>query len=134
MKLLAIDGNSLINRAFYGIKMLTTKNGQYTNAIYGFINISHRLEEMESPDGVVVAFDLKAPTFRHLKYDAYKAGRHPSPPELLSQFPYAKDCLAAMGAKVLELYRFRQPARFRERVSGAVRGVWPGGPQRRDRH
>ena len=59
MKLLAIDGNSLINRAFYGIKMLTTKNGQYTNALYGFINILHRLEEMEKPDGVVVAFDLK---------------------------------------------------------------------------
>ena len=75
MKLLAIDGNSLINRAFYGIKMLTTKNGQYTNALYGFINILHRLEELEKPDGVVVAFDLKAPTFRHLKYDAYKAGR-----------------------------------------------------------
>ena len=75
MKLLAIDGNSLINRAFYGIKMLTTKNGQYTNAIYGFINILHRLEEMESPDGVVVAFDLKAPTFRHIKYAEYKAGR-----------------------------------------------------------
>ena len=68
MKLLAIDGNSLINRAFYGIKLLTTKDGQYTNAVYGFINILHRLEELEKPDGVAVAFDLKAPTFRHKKY------------------------------------------------------------------
>ena len=97
MKLLAIDGNSLINRAFYGIKMLTTKNGQYTNAIYGFINILHRLEEMESPDGVVVAFDLKAPTFRHLKYDAYKAGRKGMPEELHQQMPLLKEWLDLAG-------------------------------------
>ncbi len=102
MKLLAIDGNSLINRAFYGIKMLTTKNGQYTNAIYGFINILHRLEELESPDGVVVAFDLKAPTFRHLKYDAYKAGRKGMPEELRQQMPLLKEWLDLAGYVRLE--------------------------------
>ena len=106
MKLLAIDGNSLINRAFYGIKMLTTKNGQYTNAIYGFINILHRLEEMESPDGVVVAFDLKAPTFRHLKYDAYKAGRKGMPEELHQQMPLLKEWLDLAGYVRIECEGF----------------------------
>ena len=102
MKLLCIDGNSLINRAFYGIKLLTTKSGQYTNAIYGFINILHRLEELEKPDGVVVAFDLKAPTFRHLKYDAYKAGRKGMPDELRSQVPLLKEWLDLAGYVRLE--------------------------------
>ena len=106
MKLLAIDGNSLINRAFYGIKMLTTKNGQYTNAIYGFINILHRLEEMESPDGVVVAFDLKSPTFRHLKYDAYKAGRKGMPEELRQQMPLLKEWLDLAGYVRIECEGF----------------------------
>ena len=74
LKLLCIDGNSIINRAFYGIKLLTTKDGLYTNAVYGFINILNRLIETEKPEGVAVAFDLKKPTFRHLKYAEYKAG------------------------------------------------------------
>ena len=65
MKLLAIDGNSIINRAFYGIKLLTTKDGRYTNGIYGFINILNKLLESEQPDCVAVAFDLRAPSFRH---------------------------------------------------------------------
>ena len=68
MKLLAIDGNSIINRAFYGIKLLSTKDGRFTNAIYGFINILNRLKESEHPDGVIIAFDIKKPTIRHLKY------------------------------------------------------------------
>lgn len=106
MKLLCIDGNSLINRAFYGIKLLTTKNGQYTNAVYGFINILHRLEELEKPDGVVVAFDLKAPTFRHLKYDAYKAGRKGMPDELRSQMPLLKEWLDLAGYVRLECEGF----------------------------
>ncbi len=106
MKLLCIDGNSLINRAFYGIKLLTTKNGQYTNAVYGFINILHRLEELEKPDGVVVAFDLKAPTFRHLKYDAYKAGRKGMPDELRSQVPLLKEWLDKAGYVRLECEGF----------------------------
>ena len=90
MKLLAIDGNSIINRAFYGIKLLSTKNGLYTNGIYGFMNILMRLCENENPDGVAIAFDLKAPTFRHEKYAEYKAGRKGMPDELRSQMPLLK--------------------------------------------
>ena len=95
LKLLAIDGNSIINRAFYGIKLLSTKDGRYTNAVYGFINILNRLLEKENPDCVAVAFDLKAPTFRHKMYDAYKAGRHATPEELLSQFAPLSSVLVA---------------------------------------
>lgn len=102
MKLLAIDGNSILNRAFYGIKLLTTKDGQYTNGIYGFINILNRLIETEQPDGVAVAFDIKAPTFRHIKYPQYKAGRHKTPDELLSQFPILKDWLRLAGYSYVE--------------------------------
>lgn len=106
MKLLAIDGNSIINRAFYGIKLLSTKDGRYTNAVYGFINILNRLLETEKPDGVVVAFDLHAPTFRHKKYSAYKAGRRPTPPELLSQFPILKNWLTLAGYTCIECEGF----------------------------
>ena len=102
MKLLAIDGNSIVNRAFYGIKLLTTKNGQYTNAIYGFINILNSLIERENPDGVAIAFDLKAPTFRHNMYDEYKAGRKPMPSELASQIPVLKELLSLMGYVCVE--------------------------------
>ena len=102
MKLLAIDGNSLINRAFYGIKLLTTKDGQYTNAVYGFINILHHLEELETPDGVAVAFDLKAPTFRHKMFTEYKAGRKGMPEELRSQMPILKEWLTLAGYTCIE--------------------------------
>ncbi len=102
MKLLAIDGNSLINRAFYGIKLLTTKDGQYTNAVYGFINILHRLQELENPDGIAVAFDLRSPTFRHKMYDAYKAGRKGMPDELHSQMPILKEWLTLAGHTCIE--------------------------------
>ena len=102
MKLLAIDGNSIINRAFYGIKLLSTKDGQYTNAVYGFINILNKLLEKENPDCVAVAFDLKAPTFRHKMYDAYKAGRHAMPDELKQQFPILKEWLTLAGYKYIE--------------------------------
>ncbi|MBQ9977874.1 MAG: DNA polymerase I [Clostridia bacterium] len=102
MKLLAIDGNSIINRAFYGIKLLTTKDGRYTNAVYGFINILNRLKELENPDGIAVAFDLRKPTFRHQKYAEYKAGRHAMPQELATQFDPLKEWLRAMGYKVIE--------------------------------
>ncbi len=102
MKLLAIDGNSIINRAFYGIKLLSTKDGQYTNAVYGFINILNKLLEKENPDCVAVAFDLKAPTFRHKMYDAYKAGRHAMPDELHQQFPVLKEWLTLAGYKYIE--------------------------------
>lgn len=102
MKLLAIDGNSLINRAFYGIKLLSTKDGRFTNAVYGFINILNKLKDAEQPDGIAVAFDLRQPTFRHEKYAAYKAGRRPMPPELAEQFAPLKEWLTLMGYKVVE--------------------------------
>lgn len=102
LKLLAIDGNSIINRAFYGIKLLTTKDGQYTNAVYGFINILNKLCELEKPDGVAIAFDLKAPTFRHKMYDAYKAGRKGMPDELRSQMPIMKEWLTLAGYTCIE--------------------------------
>ena len=76
MKLMILDGNSVVNRAFYGIRPLTTREGLYTNAIFGFLNILQRMEHEENPDGICVAFDLQGPTFRHLQYDGYKATRH----------------------------------------------------------
>lgn len=101
MKLLVLDGNSIINRAFYGIKLLTTKDGRYTNAIYGFMNIFYKLCDELHPDSVAFAFDLKAPTFRHKMYDEYKAGRKPMPPELAEQMPVLKDLLKALGYKIV---------------------------------
>lgn len=102
-KILVIDGNSIINRAFYGIRILTTKSGKYTNAIYGMVNMITRQLDAIKPDYCAVAFDIKHPTFRHEMYEGYKAGRHPTPPELIAQFPDAKECLSLMGIKVLEL-------------------------------
>ena len=103
MKLLALDGNSILNRAFYGIKLLTTKDGsKFTNGIYGFLNILLRLKEEVSPDAVAIAFDVKAPTFRHEMYSGYKANRKGMPPELAQQMQPLKDLLAAMGYKILE--------------------------------
>lgn len=102
MKLLALDGNSIVNRAFYGIKLLSTKDGQYTNAIFGFMNILNSLLEREQPDGVAIAFDLKAPTFRHKMYDEYKAGRKPMPQELADQLPVLKELLTAFGYHCIE--------------------------------
>ena len=106
LKLLCIDGNSIINRAFYGIKLLTTKDGLYTNAVYGFINILNRLLDSEKPDGVAVAFDLKKPTFRHLKYAEYKAGRKGMPEELRGQMPILKEWLNLAGYHCIECETF----------------------------
>jgi len=106
LKLLVIDGNSIINRAFYGIKLLTTKDGQYTNGVYGFINILNRLRELENPDCVAVAFDLKVPTFRHEMYGEYKAGRKGMPEELRSQMPILKDWLLKAGYSYIECPRY----------------------------
>ena len=97
MRLLVIDGNSIANRAFFGIKLLTTKDGRYTNAIYGFLNILLSLLKDCDPDEVAVAFDLKAPTFRHKMYDGYKATRHGMPEELAQQMPVLKELLADLG-------------------------------------
>lgn len=97
-----LDGNSIINRAFYGIKLLSTKSGIYTNAVYGFLNILLKLKEISQPDAIGVAFDVHAPTFRHKKYDEYKAGRHAMPDELRMQMPILKDILKSLGIKTVE--------------------------------
>ena len=102
-KLLVIDGNSILNRAFYGIRLLTNKNGLYTNAVYGMANIIERQLVSLKPDYCVVAFDLKAPTFRHKMYEGYKANRKGMPEELAVQLPYAKKCMTDMGCKVLSV-------------------------------
>lgn len=102
-KILVIDGNSIINRAFYGVRPLTTKSGKHTNAIYGMINIISKQLSAIKPDYAAVAFDLKHPTFRHEMFPEYKAGRNPTPPDLLSQFADAKECLKLMGFHIMEL-------------------------------
>ncbi|MGN1090421.1 MAG: 5'-3' exonuclease H3TH domain-containing protein, partial [Huintestinicola sp.] len=102
MKLLAIDGNSIMNRAFYGIKALSNKKGVFTNAITGFMNIYLKVKGDISPDGCAVAFDLREPTFRHKANAAYKANRHGMPDELAMQMPLIKDILRSMGVTVLE--------------------------------
>ena len=102
-KILVVDGNSIINRAYYGMRPLTTKSGKTTHAVYGMINIISRQLSALKPDYAAVAFDLKAPTFRHKMYEGYKAGRHATPDDLISQFPDAKECLRLMGVHVLEL-------------------------------
>ena len=102
MKLLILDGNSVINRAYYGVRPLTTRDGLFTNAIYGFLNILERVTKEENPEAVCVAFDLHGPTFRHLKYDGYKATRHGMPEELAQQMPVMKDVLRAMNIPIYE--------------------------------
>lgn len=104
-KLLLIDGNSIINRAFYGImgsKMLMTEDGTYTNAVYGFLSILFKELEDIKPEYLVVAFDLKAPTHRHKMYDKYKANRHGMPEELAMQMPILKETLKAMNVCIIE--------------------------------
>lgn len=103
MKLLLIDGNSIMNRAFYGIRLLTNKNGFPTNALTGFLNIYIKLLNEDKPDRIAAAFDLKAPTFRHKMYADYKAGRHAMPDELVKQMPVIKDILRGLGISILEV-------------------------------
>lgn len=102
MKILVLDGNSILNRAFYGIKLLTTKNGEYTNAIYGFLTMMSKILADTSPEAVAIAFDLKQPTFRHKKFDGYKANRHKMPDEFALQLPIIKELLIALGYKLVE--------------------------------
>ncbi len=102
MKLLILDGNSVINRAFFGVRPLTTREGLYTHAIYGFLNILERMEKEEQPDAVCVSFDLHGPTFRHEKYEGYKANRHGMPDELAQQMPIMKQVLKAMNIPIYE--------------------------------
>ncbi len=99
-KLLIVDGNSILNRAFYGIRPLSTKDGLPTNAVYGFINILKKHLDALKPEALVCAFDLKAPTFRHKMFDGYKANRKGMPEELAAQLPYAKEVADAMGFRV----------------------------------
>ena len=102
-KLLCIDGNSILNRQFYGIRPLSTPDGFPTNALFGLVNVLSKQLESVKPDFAAVAFDLKAPTFRHQMYSDYKAGRKPMPEELARQLPVAKEFCRAMGLAVLEL-------------------------------
>lgn len=101
-KLLLIDGNSIINRAFYGLPDLTNKEGLHTNAVLGFLNILFKVFDEEKPDSVYVAFDLKAPTFRHLMFKEYKGTRKPMPDELRQQVPVMKEVLTAMGICIVQ--------------------------------
>ena len=103
MKLMVLDGNSIVNRAFYGVKLLSTRDGLYTNAIFGFLNILQKLVDEEQPEALCVTFDLKAPTFRHKAYEGYKATRHGMPEELAMQMPVLKEVLAAMNIPRYEL-------------------------------
>ncbi len=101
-KLVLIDGNSLINRAFYAMPVLSTKNGVFTNAVYGFMNMFIKIQNDIKPNYIAVAFDLKAPTFRHKAYSEYKGTRKPMPEELRPQIPLLKDVLKLMGVKCIE--------------------------------
>ena len=112
MKLLLIDGNSIMNRAFYGIRLLSNKKGVFTNALTGFLNIYMKLVKEENPDRIAAAFDLKSPTFRHKMYTDYKAGRHKMPDELAMQMPLIKDILRA----IFLLLKTRSPKLHRKTV------------------
>lgn len=100
-KILLIDGHSILNRAFYGLPDLTNSEGKHTGAVYGFLNILLRTIEEEKPQYLTVAFDLKAPTFRHKMFEAYKGTRKPMPEELREQVPLIKEMLTAMGVNVV---------------------------------
>ena len=101
MKLMILDGNSIVNRAYYGVRQLNAPDGTPTNAVYGFLAILQRLLDNSAPDALCVAFDLPAPTFRHKQYELYKAQRKPMPDDLAVQMPVLKELLAAMGIKQL---------------------------------
>lgn len=103
MLLMVLDGNSIVNRAFYGVRLLSTRDGIYTNAVYGFLTIMQKLIDDASPDALCVTFDRKAPTFRHLAYEQYKGTRKPMPEELAMQMPILRDALCAMNIPFYEL-------------------------------
>jgi DNA polymerase-1 len=102
MKIVLIDGHSILNRAYYGVPMLTNSAGLHTNGVYGFLNILFKILDEENPDYLAVAFDVHHPTFRHEMYKEYKGTRKPMPEELREQVPVIKDVLAAMGVKLME--------------------------------
>ena len=102
-KIMLIDGNSIVNRAFYGVPLLTNSEGRYTNGVYGFLNILFKLMDEEKPDYLAVAFDLHAPTFRHKEFDGYKGTRKGMPDELREQMPLLKEMLQAMNIQIYEV-------------------------------
>ena len=102
-KLVLIDGHSILNRAFFGLPDLTNSQGLHTNAVYGFLNIMFKILEEEKPNYLAVAFDVKAPTFRHEMFDGYKGTRKPMADELRQQVPVMKDMLKKMGVPIVEL-------------------------------
>ncbi len=106
LKLLCIDGNSIMNRAFFGIRLLSNRQGVYTNALFGFLNILQKLIREQSPDRIAVTFDKHAPTFRHERYEAYKGTRKGMPEELRMQMPYIKEIVAAFGYAIYALDGF----------------------------
>ncbi len=97
MKLLVLDGNSILNRAFYGVKLLSTKSGEFTNGIYGFLTMLKKIQEETGPQAVAIAFDRRAPTFRHKKYAGYKSNRKGMPEELAQQLPVLQELLGDLG-------------------------------------
>ena len=103
MKLMILDGNSIVNRAFYGVRPLNAPDGTPTNAVYGFLAILQRMLDEQKPEAVCVSFDLKAPTFRHKACNFYKAQRKPMPEELAVQMPLLKETLDAMGIRRYEI-------------------------------
>ena len=105
-KLVLIDGHSILNRAFFGLPDLTNSQGLNTNAVYGFLNILFKILEEEKPNYLAVAFDVKAPTFRHRMFDGYKGTRKPMADELRQQVPVMKDMLTKMGVPIVELPGF----------------------------
>lgn len=109
MKLMLIDGNSILNRAFYGVRALTNSQGLFTNGIYGFLSIYEKEMAAEAPDAVCVCFDLKAPTFRHHKYEGYKAQRKGMPEELAQQLPVLRELLDAMRVCQLSMEGLPRP-------------------------
>ena len=119
-KLVLIDGNSIMNRAFYGImgsKMLTTKDGKYTNAVYGFLAMLFKLLADIDPNYLVVAFDFLVPTARHKLYEGYKANRHGMPDELAEQMPMIKEILTAMNIDIVEMEGYEADDVLRNIVS-----------------
>ncbi len=120
MKLLLFDGNSVLNRAFYGVRTLTTSEGLFTNGIYGFLSIYYKELEAEKPDAICVAFDLKAKTFRHERYGEYKAGRRAMPEELVMQVPLLKETLDAMRVPRREIAGFEA-----DDIIGTLATGWP---------
>ena len=122
MRILVIDGNSILNRAFYGIKVLTSSKGFPTNAVTGFLNVYLRELDRLKPDGVAVAFDLKAPTFRHKAFDYYKANRKGMPDDLAKQLPVTKELLGCLGINIIECEGFEA-----DDILGSVAELFKGG-------